>query len=164
MRVKGWLLMSHACAWAYRMTSKNLLAFLFLSRVGRSESRSSFWHTIQSTSAFSLGLGLGPPRSRFGSVLTLVSLDHAYVYHGYGWIITLKILPNCWTGRILCTLSLSHSLSLTHSHSLSLSHAHSLSLSHSLSLTHFLSLSLSGKNNLVLRSPSNKAGLRELLF
>ena len=49
-------------------------------RVGWSRSRSGFWHIIRSTSEFGLGLGLGPPRSRFGSVLTSVSLDHGYTY------------------------------------------------------------------------------------
>ena len=47
-------------------------------RVGLSRSQSDFWHTIRSKSEF--GLGLGPPRSRFGSVLTSVSLDHEYAY------------------------------------------------------------------------------------
>ena len=53
-----------------------------MSRVGRSWSRSGFWNTIRSKSEFGLGLslGLGPPWSRFGSVLTSVSLDHGYAY------------------------------------------------------------------------------------
>ena len=38
-------------------------------RVGRSRSRSGFWHTIRSKSEFGLGLDLGLPRSRFGLCL-----------------------------------------------------------------------------------------------
>ena len=47
----------------------------YVARVGRSRSRSGFWHTIRSKSEFGLGLSLGPHRSRFGSVLTSVSLE-----------------------------------------------------------------------------------------
>ena len=48
--------------------------------VGRSRSRSSFWHTIRSKSRSRPRSSLGLPRSRFGSVLTSVSLDHEYAY------------------------------------------------------------------------------------
>ena len=49
-------------------------------KVGWSQLQSGFCHTIQSKSEFSLSFGLSSPRLRFSLVLTLVSLDHGYVY------------------------------------------------------------------------------------